>query len=259
MECQPRLATNSAPESVLEITISKKRGLRLFLEGSRLGGGTTRSTRVVASCAHEIGQVTEMSQTIAGFSIRSLQIDPDSSDSRRGSFLLRSDIPIPKSVDTNVWAEVCKAMQSVGNIKFPLPTWSSRFEMLSKSLYSKSDPNSCEVVLTVLAENQIPDYVAFGQFEPPTMSLQDWIFLGFDVADAGLISGLSNCEYSEPELLEYRRHFLEHLNEQGLFQSVEPALEFASMCNRREPNHAPFFVFGIYADKAKRCDVFAAQ
>jgi hypothetical protein len=68
-------------------------------------------------------------------------------------------------------------------------------------------------------------------------------FLGFDVADSGLISGLSSCGgVKDCE----RAAFLDQLNEHHLFDDVEAAQAFRIFADGRVPEHAPFFVYGLW-------------
>lgn len=74
----------------------------------------------------------------------------------------------------------------------------------------------------------------------------EWRLLGFDVADAGLTSGLSNCGYPQTELATLRTTWASDLNEHHLFTEVERALAFRDVTNRRVPEHAPFSVYALY-------------
>ena len=73
-----------------------------------------------------------------------------------------------------------------------------------------------------------------------------WSFLGYDVADAGLLSGLSNCGYEEDERAALRARFGQRLNEHHLFAAREDAEAFRGLTDRRVPEHAPFSVYGLW-------------
>lgn len=75
---------------------------------------------------------------------------------------------------------------------------------------------------------------------------RNWLFLGYDVADTGLISGLSNCGYAEKEREHLGKVWCSRLNEYGLIKTLHEALVFRDLTNTREPEHAPFFVFSLY-------------
>ncbi len=80
---------------------------------------------------------------------------------------------------------------------------------------------------------------------PATVS-DEWTLLGFDVADAGLVSGLSNCGYDQAEIAALRSSWATHLNEHHLFTDVRRAFSFRDLSDPRVPEHAPFFVYGLY-------------
>lgn len=67
--------------------------------------------------------------------------------------------------------------------------------------------------------------------------------LGFDVADAGFWSGLSNCGYTTEELARLRPEWSKRINDFGLLQSGGDALTFREVSDRRVPEHAPFWVY----------------
>jgi hypothetical protein len=71
-------------------------------------------------------------------------------------------------------------------------------------------------------------------------------FLGFDVADGGHISGLSNCGYKQEAKDVLAKQWGKRLNKYGLLPSLGDAVEFREMTNARVPEHAPFWIFGIH-------------
>ena len=70
--------------------------------------------------------------------------------------------------------------------------------------------------------------------------------LGYDVADEVMTSGLSNCGYSNKEREVVRPRWASRLNRFHLFDDDDAALQFKVLSDARVPEHAPFFVFGIY-------------
>lgn len=73
-----------------------------------------------------------------------------------------------------------------------------------------------------------------------------WEFRGFDVVDLnGLISGLKDCDYSEPSWSQLRKYYGEHLNNEGLFSDAAVASRFAEVRGLEIRQHAPFVVVGI--------------
>ncbi len=78
----------------------------------------------------------------------------------------------------------------------------------------------------------------------------DWTLLGYDVADHGLTSGLSNCGYGATEKPDWQQRWARRLNDFGLMMTIDDAEAFAEACDARVPEHAPFFVYGLLADPA---------
>ena len=76
---------------------------------------------------------------------------------------------------------------------------------------------------------------------PDTM----WRFLGFDITDGAFISGLSNCGY-EDERHDLAAEWARHLNRNHLFHDLQRAFRFRALTNARVPEHAPFFVIGLW-------------
>jgi hypothetical protein len=95
--------------------------------------------------------------------------------------------------------------------------------------------------------------VTFAEFASPNIystteprSVPDGsICLGFDVADSGFWSGLSNCGYSEVERAELRPKWQGRINDFGLLKSEQDALEFRDLSDARVPEHAPFWVYKL--------------
>ena len=70
------------------------------------------------------------------------------------------------------------------------------------------------------------------------------MLLGYDVADVGFWSGLSNCGYTE-EAATLRPEWRNRINQYGLLQNHKDAFEFMEISNRRVPEHSPFWVYGL--------------
>ena len=70
-------------------------------------------------------------------------------------------------------------------------------------------------------------------------------FLGYDVADASRISGLANCSYTDLERRQLEQVWSSRLNSYGLLKTLEDAVEFRQVCDKRVAEHAPFWIFGI--------------
>jgi hypothetical protein len=110
------------------------------------------------------------------------------------------------------------------------------------------------IAVTLSSDLFEPDKVQYWQaraYGVPTSSPDEpWELLGYDVSDTGLLSGLSNCGYSEREdLPATRERYGSFLNSFHLFSAPELALEFMQFSDERVPEHAPFFVFGLWLIK----------
>jgi len=81
----------------------------------------------------------------------------------------------------------------------------------------------------------------------PRRSTKDWQLYGYDVADEGLLSAVMNCGYLDRESAAKARELWDgQLNDKHLFTDVFAAADFAQEADSRVPEHAPFFVFGLW-------------
>lgn len=172
------------------------------------------------ACYHE-NAVSLDSERLIGLSLRKSggwELTEWPAD-RQNLYLLRTDIEQPLSVDVAVWAE-------------------------ARAAHSAATSSGIQLALTVV---DAPDCsVPHPEWEWPL----EWpagshSFLGYDVADAGRISGLMNCGYTSDHA-ELRERFARHLNRHHLFSDRERALHFRRVTDTRVPEHAPFFVYGLY-------------
>jgi hypothetical protein len=144
------------------------------------------------------------------------------SEEVRERFLLRPEIPCPLSIDRLIW-----------------PTHFS---------YHTRPATSIAVELFAPLETtveQFPSSLIYRIPNPRILSMGT-TFLGYDVADAGFWSGLSNCGYDEVDLSALRQEWARRINDQGLLITMSDALEFKELSNIRVSEHAPFWVYGIH-------------
>ncbi|NOX55509.1 MAG: hypothetical protein GXP27_13950 [Planctomycetes bacterium] len=189
---------------------------------------------------------------------------------RRREFLIRDSVHKPLSVDVRVWPTIF----DVGGV-LPLRTLDptlTDFQELPVPCEAWQDsypfcPNLDTLLQTVAERWRFPDKrvafiaIATPQNEPfptgrcPRLSrylssgkLADnkYEFLGFDVVDQGMISGLMDCGYTKAEVREARRRWGTLLNQHHLFTDVDAAIEFSEWTSERVPEHAPFCVVGLY-------------
>jgi len=69
---------------------------------------------------------------------------------------------------------------------------------------------------------------------------------GYDVADYWQLSGLTNCGYSPEEAASLAPVWAPRLNEWHLFDNPDDAEAYADVTEKRVPEHAPFYAYGIY-------------
>lgn len=168
--------------------------------------------------------------------------DPNWSDLRRAQYLLRPEILRPLSVDTQVWPRVLPAGVTDGFA----PDYWANLDALRHTCASKGFSGDA-VTLIALAVCGNGDQASslFVPCEPSTID-PAWQPLGWDVADNGLVSGLSNCGYRQEEVEALRPMFSPQLNEHGLFNSREAAEAFRVVSDKRVPEHAPFLIHRIF-------------
>lgn len=178
-------------------------------------------------------------------------------DSRREAFLLRVDAPIPLSVDwpclTDAARDVLFDTYGFGFVgltaRQPIPEDPSATVVAISMYPDRWTEQQCdqwnELVTDVRGVNIGLKEMNSREIVPPSTS--EFHFLGYDVGDWGLISGLSNCGFgAEEPVAEYRKHWAPKLNTHHLFDDIDDAHAFVEFANRRVPEHAPFFVFGLW-------------
>jgi len=196
----------------------------------------------------------------------------DEEDNRRCTFpvearevlLLRPEIECPLAVDTHIWPshflyrpelrgfadpqegaliEVECAEQaphlyvwlSLARMRLRLSQCGVRAEVIAVELLGTKD---------TAPEDFEPE---MARFRPEPEGVPEGsTFLGYDVADEGFFSGLSNCGYSPAEREVLRMEWAGRINQFGLLTDEDEALLFSDMTDRRVPEHAPFWVFGLY-------------
>jgi hypothetical protein len=178
-------------------------------------------------------------------------------DSRREGYLLRVDAPIPLSVDwpcpTGADRDVLLDTYGLGFVGLtarpPVPADPSA-TVVAISIYpgrwtERQRDQWDELVTDVHGVNVGLKALNSGEIVPPSTS--EFRFLGYDVGDWGLVSGLSNCGFMPDEpVAVYREKWGPKLNRHHLFDDINDAHEFVEFADRRVPEHAPFFVFGLW-------------
>jgi hypothetical protein len=176
----------------------------------------------------------------------------------REVILLRPEIELPYSVDCHIWPTqflYCPHIRTDSREPPLIETdkeseydfWPNLTQMRRRlSEYGRQ-------AVLIAVEMLAPKNVKFTIYTPPNINLktepksvpEGSICLGFDVADSGFWSGLSNCGYSEAERVELRPKWQGRINDFGLLKSEQDALEFRDLSDVRVPEHAPFWVYRL--------------
>jgi hypothetical protein len=189
----------------------------------------------------------------------------------RARFLLRQDIQWPLSVDPLVWpsvffSEIFKRpeLESCSTIEVDPAIDGGKYWLRLDAMRTHYDshralaPGGVFIGVELLSEKEedgrrISYVLADGiqaavwlEQTVPDRPPDGSTLLGYDVADASLISGLSNCEYTEEETSTLAPVWGPRLNSFGLLTSLEDALPFRQLCDARVPEHAPFWIYALW-------------
>ena len=224
-------------------------------------------------------------EQLIGFDVREMWLDVDMQwqTSKKDIYLLRHDVEKPLSVDGSVWYSVFSEWYSITTDKtlprrwqgiprkpeytrgkwlnvfsldriLPVPNWprqsacSSNLEELETYInkYWGSIWKPCWIIAIteILEENEEPE-PRYLPLVPPDVD-ETWTFLGYDVADADLYTGLSDGILDSDQSNQLRSVWQIHLNQYHLFEELSRATEYVEIANQRVPSHAPFYVYGLY-------------
>lgn len=179
--------------------------------------------------------------------------------------LLKSDVRFVCSTDVLVWPSIFDNDSPVESPTSPaegprLPHWiGPNFPLWAVLREMEDHINTIRApvafwkiavteVLQVSPSNQRKAgsaWPAFNTTQPSTIQ-EGWVFLGYDVADRSLLSGLSNCGYTASQVTQFREAFGRYLNDYHLFESLDMALQFKEVSDVRVKEHAPFYVYGLW-------------
>lgn len=195
-------------------------------------------------------------EQLLGFDIREMwsQMDATWPESRKALYLLRADVTKVLSVDSHVWPRVVLGVEK--NVRAPSQWWDlGLWDNLHRLQgYLQQNANAIgrpyQVIGITLLRNVLPvqEQEMWASLAAPTPASlpQECVFLGYDVADEGFISGLSNCGYEADEL-HLRGGWERSLNEWHLFPLRKQAVKFQRMTDQRVEEHAPFCIYGLYS------------
>lgn len=194
--------------------------------------------------------------------------DPQWTEERKEQFLFRKDVDVPLSTDTMVWARAPQRERAPDvwrEHEYFQFTWSD-LAALKEFISQRGDEACAYIVITLMATRVLgeikanydpanPDWnreaILISEADSPVTpsELDDsWRFLGYDVSDNSLLSGLMNCGL-DPELDDVpalRREWGPKLNDHHLFDNLNDSERFSTLSNERVKEHAPFLVFGLW-------------
>lgn len=195
-------------------------------------------------------------EQLLGFDIREMwsQMDVTWPESRKARYQLRADVTKVLSVGVLVWPRVVLGVEK--NVRAPsqwrdLGLWDNLHhlqEYLRQNAKTIQRPYQLIGITLLRNALPVPEQDMWASLAPtvPASLNKEWAFLGYDVADEGFISGLSDCGYEADEL-HLRTGWELALNEWHLFTQSKQALKFQRMTDQRVDEHAPFCIYGLYS------------
>ena len=221
--------------------------------------------------------------SLAGYDVRELWLDTNSQwpDKKKQDYLLCQDVIKPLSVDGYVWYSVFseKTVPRIWNTvslqeTYHKPEWINTFDEARKlaqpdiytprGIWSNLDDMTgylqefwgddwkpCAIIAMqdILLEDEVEDNSI--QVKPSFVD-PNWTFLGYDIADYELYTGLSDGVIPAPLSRQIKTRWLENLNEYHLFRNIEIAFDYIQFADDRIPSHRPFHVYGLYLIETKR-------
>lgn len=173
---------------------------------------------------------------VIGFDAREMWRDPeiDWDTSRRDRLLIDAGVTKPLSLDTMVWASVFNEVHGLW------PDYAQMVQALDTFGVERPEP-SWHIAVTVVMEPTVSSIWDLSNVVPQRRE-RFWPLIGYDVAATGFTSALTNCGYRAGET----KPSPTGLNAHHLFADAMSAGSFRQYSDDRVPEHAPFFVFGLY-------------
>jgi hypothetical protein len=197
--------------------------------------------------------LTAISEVLLGYCAREQWSEPWAAE-RKLRCLYRLDVERVFSVDSEVWESVFQSDSALTT-----PAWVGYVQDLwddSKRLVNELEQQWRDgwrplslIAVSLLATNEELDQwrgrLGEVAVDPDIGKAHR---LGYDVADAWLLSALSNGVLPPAEAEAARRRWGGYLNEHHLFERLADALMFRDEeANFRHPEHSPHFVFELRA------------
>jgi hypothetical protein len=210
-----------------------------------------------------------MKEILLGFQLRvnPLHIELWESE-RRETYLIREDIIHPLSVDRDVWPEnnnkenLSYIFSNYHNGAYRAPNGLNLYTLSTPQLLGQKEDidDALLIGITVVNYNMDIDHAQHLRSMHAILDIQysieqllrnDWMFLGYDVADYWLYSCLMNCGFDLNYKKDSFKRFADEINEHGLFATAGTAKDFLVDCESRIKEHAPFAIYGIWCPSGK--------
>jgi hypothetical protein len=216
------------------------------------------------SARMSVAAPTTSTERLLGFDAREMWLGSGLWNAeRRRKYLLRRDVEKPLSTDVLVWPSLFgnglpdSDREELRIDEAQLPAFRGPYDDLWQDL-KELEPHRARLgqdgrhphwviaVTRVICARLAGHANGLTEDAPLFGKEQSREFLGYDVSDNGLLSGLSNCGYSPGEARSLRSRWGKRLNRYHLFDEQEAALTFRSVTEKRVPEHVPFFVYGLW-------------
>ena len=168
----------------------------------------------------------------------------------KGAYLLRDDVDCPLSTDHIVWPtafELSAELREKYSGGASLP-WRHLSELVDFVEREALPSEAYWLVAITYApgqdlsgtnwEDHLAGACSVAPFHPH--------FLGYDVSDEWLLSGLTNCMGNEVSLEDIKQQWGARLNAHHLFDELDAAEDYAGFIAGVVPSHSPFYVFGLW-------------
>jgi hypothetical protein len=190
-------------------------------------------------------------EILVGFDAREAYLDFNLSWDfiRKESLLIRQDIIKPLSTDEMVWNSLFHDQ----GIK--LPEWVGprqwQWDSLEKLQIFLRNPAVSPPYWVIAVTQWLKQDENVGLEDAlgitPSEVSESWTFLGYDVSDYFLLSGLMNCgSYNQQTKEIYLSNWASKLNQYHLFTDWQDACAFKELCDVTVLGHEPFYIFGLY-------------
>jgi hypothetical protein len=189
----------------------------------------------------------------------------------RMKYLLRPGIVRPFSVGKTVWPSRFQVGEGERDVFSGYPEnirldpdenthfylfglWDSYGEMLAN--YKPASEPAYVLGAGLLRKEQYPADAGFktdewwraihgSPIDPPEPK-GEWNLLGYDVANSGLTSAMTNFSLPEAELALLREKWAGGINDHGLFSAADEAVRFCLDANVRLADEGPFYVWELF-------------